>query len=98
MANELTRVTDLALAFPHGSGSHRAPLGQIITGSSVVSIENLPAARVTDIVLYYCGHTGIIVTGVDITDIDNLPAASIGDLTAGIGGTLISGSSVMSST
>ncbi len=76
------RITDQHACPAHGPGV-------ITTGSPDVIIGNLPAARVTDIVLC-AGLPNAIVLGSPTVLINNLMAARIGDETAH-GGVIITG-------
>lgn len=65
---------------------HNPPIpmvGFIITGSGDTPTENSPTARLNDISLASCGHTGIIVTGASKTNVNNRPMARLTDLTVG---------------
>lgn len=67
--------------------------GTIVGGSSLVTIEGKGAARVGDLVLSDCGHTGIIVTGTTKTTVEGLGMAREGDTFTGVySGTIVESS------
>lgn len=69
-------------------------LGQIITGSSTVSLSNKSSARNTDIVLSFCGHVGILVEGSSNVKLDNQQRTRIGStFTGDFTGIIITGES-----
>jgi len=57
--------------------------GYILGGSMDVSGNGLGAAKVTDIVIGYCGHIGIIIQGSSTVMINSLGAAKIGSTFSG---------------
>lgn len=46
-------------------------------------VKNYQQARLTDITIGWCGHTGVIVTGSPDHQTNNLPTARIGDAVTG---------------
>ena len=95
----LTRVTDICV----GIGTHNDSccphgiVGVIISGSPNSNCDNLPIARVPDVIAHSCPHCGIGVTltGASNSFCNNIPLHRIGDLvffTCGIGVT-VTGSS-----
>jgi len=68
--------------------------GPIITASHNAESGNLKVARLTDVVMGYCGHTGTIVTASASNITNNLGKARIGDSVTGCTiGNLITGNS-----
>lgn len=66
--------------------SHIIPLpmiGKIISGSSKTMFEGRGAARIGDVVMTGCGHTGNIVTGSSALLCEGSPIAKVGDKVAG---------------
>lgn len=62
--------------------SHLVPLGvggTIITGSPTVLTNNVPTARLGDLVETDCGHIGKIITGSTIDITNNILTARLGD-------------------
>jgi uncharacterized Zn-binding protein involved in type VI secretion len=69
-------------------------VGMIYPSQSTILINGLPAARMMDIVITGCGHTGIIISGTPTVLINGLPAASLmGTVVGSFTGTIINGSS-----
>jgi len=67
--------------------------GTIITGSDNVKVNSLSQARLSDIVIGYCGHPGSIVTASGNVDANSMGAARIGDAVSGcVIGTIVTGS------
>jgi len=67
--------------------------GWIITGSPDVQCENLAQARLTDITIGSCGHTGQIVSGSTTVFANSLGKALIGSQVVGCNiGTVVTGS------
>lgn len=65
---------------------HPVPInvdGTIITGSTDTFVDNLPVARLGDVVKADCGHTGTIVTSSSSVFCNNLGVARLGDQTSG---------------
>ena len=61
---------------------HPVPIpmtGMIVTGAATKQIENLLAARITDVMLGFCGHPGIMVTGSSTVTVENQQQCKIGD-------------------
>jgi len=79
------RITDLFI----GVCGWHPPLppitmgGTIVTGSGNVKINELGAARLTDVVLGYCGHVGVIVGASGDTKTNELGVARLGDPVVG---------------
>ncbi len=57
--------------------------GNIITASPNGLSANLGQARLTDVTIGFCGHTGKIVTGSSSAFMNNLSKARIGDNVTG---------------
>jgi uncharacterized Zn-binding protein involved in type VI secretion len=57
--------------------------GPIITYSQTQRSGNLNQARLTDVTMGDCGHTGYIITGSTMARCDGLPKARIGDFVIG---------------
>ena len=76
--------------------SHSPPIpmtGYILLGSPTVTGNSFGAARITDLVIGYCGHTGIITSGASTVLINSLGAAKVGSTFVGaFSGTVINGS------
>jgi len=67
--------------------------GPIVTSSPNVKTNNLGQARLTDVVIGYCGHPGVIVSASGNTIVNNLGTARISDAVAGsVIGTIVTGS------
>ena len=67
--------------------------GFIITGSGNAKSAGLGAARMSDITIGYCGHTGIVVTGSSTNKTNSLGKAMIGSQVVGCNiGTVVTGS------
>lgn len=65
---------------------HPVPIsvgGTIITGSDDTIVDNLPVARLGDIVKADCGHTGTIITASDTVVCNSRGVARLGDKTSG---------------
>lgn len=66
---------------------HKSPqnvVGPVVTGSSDHSIESSGVARLNDIVVFGCGHTGIIVSTTKVTNMTNgIQKAEISSLVVG---------------
>lgn len=68
--------------------------GVVITASPNTNVNNLGTARLTDIVLGFCGHTGVIVSGSPNVQTNNLHNAHLTSSVVGcLIGTIITGSS-----
>lgn len=66
--------------------------GYLLTSSSDVLCGPSGAGRMTDLVIGYCGHTGIIITGSSGVTMNGLPAARQFDTFSGcFSGTIITG-------
>lgn len=83
------RVTDMHVC-PLVTGTVPHVGGPVVTGAPTVSIEGLPAARVSD-TCSCVGPPDTIIIGSTTVFICGLPAARLGDTTAH-GGTIITGS------
>jgi uncharacterized Zn-binding protein involved in type VI secretion len=69
--------------------------GVIVASEGVVFADNMPVARVGDIVVGGCGHIGIIVSGAGVVYADGIQTARVGDSFVGcFSGTIVSGSGV----
>ena len=67
--------------------------GTVVTGSGDDITDNSPTARLSDIVIGFCGHLATIVTGSSTVFTDNLNEARVGDTFVGcFTGTIVSGS------
>jgi uncharacterized Zn-binding protein involved in type VI secretion len=67
--------------------------GVIVTASPNVNVNSLGQARMTDVVIGYCGHPGSIVSASGDTITNNLGTARVGDAVAGcVIGTIVTGS------
>ena len=58
--------------------------GFVITGSPNKYIETQPAARITDLVMGYCGHIGILVTGFPTVNVNTLQQCIVGSNFTGV--------------
>jgi uncharacterized Zn-binding protein involved in type VI secretion len=66
--------------------------GTIITGSGNAKSGGPSVARLTDIVIGYCGHTGVIVTASGVNLTNALGKARVGDQVTGCTiGTIVTG-------
>jgi len=66
--------------------------GVIITSSGDTKIDNLGSARVTDIILSFCGHVGVLVTGAGTVKTNSLSKVRIGSVFVGVfSGVIITG-------
>ncbi len=74
---------------------HRDPIsvtGTIISGSSNITVDGMPLARIGDMVMCSCGHVATIVSGGKNSG-QGMNIARVGDVAAGCPvGTLVSGS------
>ncbi len=67
--------------------------GPIITWSHNVNVNNRGQARLTDITIGGCGHTGVVISSAVFTNCNNLGVARIGDAVAGCNiGKIVTGS------
>lgn len=57
--------------------------GTIVTSSENTIANNLGVARLTDIVVGYCGHIGLIVSASEDIKVNGLGIARVGDAVAG---------------
>lgn len=89
----VARMTDI---FSGICVCHISPIpmgGTIVTASGDVNSNELGSARVGDIVVGYCGHTGLIVTSSGDVNINERGVARVGDLVVGcLVGTIVTGS------
>ena len=77
--SKTARITDIGVGI---CVCHIVPIpmtGVIITGAGNKKVENQLTARITDIVLGYCGHTGVIITGNSTLEVANQSQSRIGD-------------------
>lgn len=76
---------------------HSPPItvsGTVLAKQSLTSAFGLPIARVSDLVIASCGHTGIIVSGSPTVFVGGLPAARMTDrFTGTYTGTILNGAS-----
>ena len=77
------RTGDLGIGICCCHKSCISMIGPIITGSYDTFVNGKRAARLTDLVLGYCGHVGILVTSSNTCSINNLGAVRIGDTFVG---------------
>lgn len=80
----VARIGDVCMGICFG---HFPPIpmsGKIITGSVTTIVEGRPVARMGDVVMADCNHTGTIVKGSSAASIDGRPVARIGDDVAGV--------------
>ena len=91
--SEIARLTDI---FAGVCVCHLAPIpmgGTIITASGDTNANQLGIARLTDIVLGYCGHIGMIVSASGDINVNDLGMARRGDAVAGcLIGAIVTGS------
>jgi len=80
---QLSRMTDVfvGICFCHPSPIPMA--GPITTASGNVTTNSLGAARLTDIVVGYCGHVGIIVSGSGDINVNERGRVRVGDTVVG---------------
>ena len=92
--SNLSTVTNIGVGI---CTCHESPInisGQVITCSSNVMSNGRGNARVTDILLAQCGHTGILIKGSSSVRVNGLSVARIGDNFAGcFSGVMIEGAS-----
>jgi len=89
-----SRLTDLwaGICCCHSSPTCIPMSGPVITASPDDISGNLNQARLTDMTIGWCGHTGIIVTSAPYCDANNLGKARIGDSVVGCNiGVLVTG-------
>jgi len=68
-------------------------VGPLITGSFNTLTNNIPSARIGDMVIGFCGHPGFMVTSSATAFINSRGAVRIGDLFVGcFTGVIIQGS------
>lgn len=67
--------------------------GIVVQGSAITSSGKLPNARIADLIIASCGHTGVIVTGSSHSFSEKRPMAHIGSRFTGCFiGTIVTGS------
>jgi uncharacterized Zn-binding protein involved in type VI secretion len=67
--------------------------GIVQASGSIVYADNLQVARVGDIVIGACGHTGVIVSGSSKVFAEGIPVARVGDSFVGcFTGVIVTGS------
>lgn len=89
----VARITDLFAGVCVCCSYSPAMGGTIITGSGNVQTNELGTVRIGDIVLGYCGHTGVIVGGSGTVTVNGIGIARLGDAVAGcLIGTIVSSS------
>jgi uncharacterized Zn-binding protein involved in type VI secretion len=79
----LARVGDLATGTCTGHEHPITVAGTIMTGSSSIFAGGLCAAKVGDIVISSCGHTGVIVSGAQNVLVNGIQAATKGSYFVG---------------
>ena len=90
----LARLSDPTFGTCTGHKNSISTGGMVLGRSPNVFANGLPAARLGDIVISYCGHIGTIVTGSSKIFVNGIPAARLGDSFIGTySGTIIGGSS-----
>jgi len=79
------RLTDMTtgICCCHSSPRCISTSGIVITGSPNVAVNGLPAGRITDMVLAFCGHTGFMITGSSTVLANGLGKIRIGDMHVG---------------
>lgn len=91
--SNIAKLGDIAIGVCY---AHEHPIrvtGIICSGSPNVNCNNMNAARIGDVVIFNCGHSGTIVTGSGTVSANNLPLARIGDIVKGpMVATIVSGS------
>ena len=91
-----SRLTDLwtGICCCHSHPTCISMSGPIISGSANCKSDNLGVARLTDMVIGYCGHSGTIVSASSNCNANNLGKARIGDQVTGCTiGSIITGNS-----
>ena len=89
------RLTDLwvGICCCHSKPTCIPMAGPIITGSPNDNSGGLPQARLTDMVIGYCGHSGTIVSAASYCVANSLGKARIGDMVVGcVIGNIVTGS------
>lgn len=90
-----SRIGDIGVGICccHKKPRCRPMVGPLIQGSPNHRTNSIPSSRIGDIVMGYCGHTGIMVTGSLSSRINGLGCARIGDRFVGcFTGTIVQGS------
>lgn len=79
------RLTDIwvGICLVHPPAPVIGMSGPIVTASPDVKVNNLGQARLTDVVIGFCGHPGFIVSASDNVNANNLGVARLGDSVAG---------------
>lgn len=92
---KVARLNDRCEGICYGHSSPIPMIGKITTGTEVFRLEDLPVARIGDIVTGDCGHTGVIVTGGSF-ELENQKVARVGDSFTGVYvGVIVEGSTSM---
>lgn len=92
----VSRLTDIwsGICCCHSSPTCISMAGPIITASGNHDSSALPVARLTDMVIGYCGHVGNIITASSRNITNALGKARIGDSVSGCTiGSIITGNS-----
>ena len=97
---QICRISDLGTG-PCCHSSHNGCVtktGFIVTGASTSQVESGQIARVGDVVIGFCGHSGIIVGGSGNVSAEGSGLARVGDPFAGtFSGVLITGAATTTS-
>jgi len=78
---QVARIGDIGVGYCYVHGSQ---VGRIVTSSTNVFAENKGVARVGDIVVAGCGHTGVIVKASNTVLTNGRGTARVGDIFAGV--------------
>lgn len=90
----VARTGDMAVGICVGHKSPISTIGYIMSTCSVVLVNGLPIARMSEMVLTVCGHLGYIVSGSPTVTAQGVSVARIGDSVSGIfSGVIVGGSS-----
>ena len=93
---ELARIGDVGIGYCTGHNGTIQMSGHIVTGAATIIGEGSNAARIGDIVVGNCGHTGIIVTGSSTVIGEASGLARIGDRFQGtFSGTIVTGAATI---
>ena len=93
-----SRLTDVGVGICccHSQPPCQGTVGMLVTAAANINDENLPSARMTDIVLHGCGHVGIVVTGAANINDENQPSARLSDAYVGcVTGVLVTGAATV---
>lgn len=89
---ELARIGDIGVGYCCAHNGCIQMSGVIVTGAATIIGEGSNAARIGDIVVGNCGHTGTIVTGSSSVIGEGSGLARIGDRFQGtFSGTIVTG-------